>query len=133
MTDALIGFTGFVGRTLLKKVNFEALFRSTNINEIADKEFGVVICAGTPAQKWIANREPVADLQNIESLIAHLKTVTCKTFILISTVDVFKSPIGVDEDTPVDEEGLHAYGLHRRMLEKFVESHFPNHLIVRLP
>jgi len=66
-------------------------------------------------------------------LIAHLKTVTCKTFILISTVDVFKSPIGVDEETPIDEEGLHAYGLHRRLLEKFVESHFPNHLIVRLP
>jgi hypothetical protein len=48
-------------------------------------------------------------------------------------VDVFKNAIGVDEDTPVDEEGLHAYGLHRRLLETFVESHFPNHLIVRLP
>ena len=48
-------------------------------------------------------------------------------------MDVFKTPISVDEDTPVDEEGLHAYGLHRRMLEKFVQSHFTNHLIVRLP
>jgi hypothetical protein len=93
----------------------------------------MVVFAAAPAQKWIANHEPVADRQNIESLIAHLKTVTCKTFILISTVDVFKTPIGVDEDTPVDEEGLHAYGLHRRLLEKFVEGHFPNHLIVRLP
>ena len=37
------------------------------------------------------------------------------------------------EETPVDESVLHAYGLHRRLLEKFVESHFPNHLIVRLP
>jgi len=93
----------------------------------------LVVCSAAPAQKWIANRDPVADLQNIDSLIAHLKTVTCNTFILISTVDVFKSPIGVDEDTPVDEDGLHAYGLHRRLLEKFVESQFPNHLIVRLP
>jgi len=75
----------------------------------------------------------LADRQNIDRLIAHLETVTCQTFILISTVDVFKSPIGVDEDTPVDETGLHPYGLHRRLLEKFVQSHFANHLIVRLP
>ncbi|CDS53109.1 FIG01204965: hypothetical protein [Polaromonas sp. CG9_12] len=59
--------------------------------------------------------------------------MSCKTFILMSTVDVFNKPIGVDEKTPVDEAGLHPYGLHRRMLEKFVERHFPNHLIVRLP
>ena len=93
----------------------------------------MVICSAAPAQKWIANRDPQADRQNIDNLISHLKTVTCDTFVLISTVDVFKTPIGVDEDTPVDEDGLHAYGLHRRLLEKFVESHFPNHLIVRLP
>lgn len=133
MNSALIGYTGFVGSMLLKQTQFELLYRSTNISEIEFNIFDVVVCAAAPAQKWIANREPLADRQNIESLIAHLKTVNCKTFILISTVDVFKSPIGVDEDTPVDEEGLHAYGLHRRMLEKFVEGHFPNHLIVRLP
>jgi len=133
MKNALIGFSGFVGSTLLKQVGFDFLYRSSNIGEIEGKTFDTVVCTAAPAQKWIANREPVADLQNIESLIAHLKTVTCTTFILISTVDVFKNPIGVDEDTLVDEEGLHAYGLHRRLLEKFVESHFPNHLIVRLP
>ena len=73
------------------------------------------------------------DRQKIDGLIAHLKTIQCKTFILISTVDVFKNPIGADEDTPVGESELNAYGLHRRLLEKFVESHFANHLIVRLP
>jgi dTDP-4-dehydrorhamnose reductase len=69
----------------------------------------------------------------IEGLIAHLKTITCNTFVLISTVDVFKDPIGADEDKAIDESGLHAYGFHRRLLEKFVESHFPHYLIVRLP
>lgn len=131
--NALIGFSGFVGSTLLKQVPFESLYRSTNINDIEGQSFDTVVCAGAPAQKWIANREPEADRQKIEGLIMHLKSVTCKTFILISTVDVFKSSIGVDEDTPIDESGLHAYGLHRRLLEKFVESYFPNHLIIRLP
>lgn len=133
MKNALIGFSGFVGSTLLKQAPFESLYRSTNIGEIKDKSFDTVVCAGAPAQKWIANREPEADREKIEGLIAHLKLMTCKTFVLISTVDVFKSPNGVDEDTAVEEAGLHAYGLNRRLLEKFVESHFPNYLIVRLP
>jgi hypothetical protein len=133
MTNALIGYTGFVGSTLLKQRTFEQRFRSTNINEIEGNEFDLVVCSAAPAQKWIANREPEADLQTIEDLIAHLKTIRCETFVLISTVDVFKSPIGVIEDTPVDEAGLHPYGLHRRLLEKFVEECFANYLIVRLP
>ena len=133
MANALIGFSGFVGSMLLKQARFESLYRSTNICDIEGQSFDTVVCAGAPAQKWIANREPEVDRQKIDGLIAHLKTIHCKTFILISTVDVFNSPIGVDEFTSVDESGLHAYGLHRRLLEKFVESHFPSYLIVRLP
>lgn len=133
MNNALIGYSGFVGSTLLKQTEFESLYRSTNIQDIESKSFDAVLCAGAPAQKWVANKAPEADLQKIESLIAHLKTVRCKTFLLISTVDVFKTPIDVDESTTIEEQGLHAYGLHRRLLEKFVESHFENYLIVRLP
>lgn len=129
----IVGGTGFVGSTLCRQVLFDHVYGSRNISELDHCSYELLVCAAAPAQKWLANRDPVADRQNIDSLIGHLKTVTCNTFILISTVDVFKSPIGVDEDTPVDEEGLHAYGLHRRLLEKFVASHFPNHLIVRLP
>lgn len=133
MTDALIGSSGFVGSTLIRQACFGELYRSTNIQDIDEREFGLVVCAAAPAQKWIANKEPGPDLLNIERLIAHLRTVRCKTFVLISTVDVFSSPVDVDETTPVNETGLHAYGLHRRLLEQFVEGHFANHLIVRLP
>lgn len=131
--NALIGYSGFVGSTLVKQTQFSALYRSTNIHEIENREFDLVVCAGAPAQKWIANREPVKDRKNIDALIDHLRTIKCKTFILISTVDVFQDPIDVDESTHIDETGLHPYGLHRRLLEKFVEKHFPSHLIVRLP
>lgn len=133
MNNALIGFSGFVGSTLLKQAPFEFLYRSTNIGEIEGKSFDTVVCAGAPAQKWIANRHPEEDREKIEGLIAHLKSITCKTFVLISTVDVFKNPLGVDEDAEIEEAGLHAYGLNRRLLEKFVESHFSSYLIVRLP
>lgn len=131
--NALIGYSGFVGSTLLKQTSFDELYRSTNIGDISNKEFDLVVCAAAPAQKWLANSNPEQDKKIIDGLIQNLKSIKCKTFVLISTVDVFKNPLGVCEDTFVDEYDLHAYGLHRRFLEKFVEQHFPSHLIIRLP
>src|SRR5262245_19690153 len=100
--DALIGFSGFVGTTLLRQRAFAHLYRSTNIGDIDGRSFDLLICAGAPAQNWIANRDPETDLANIEGLIRHLRQVKCRTFVLVSTVDVFKSAIGVDEDSIVD-------------------------------
>jgi hypothetical protein len=131
--NALIGHSGFVGTTLLKQASFDACFRSTNIHDIDGRSFDTVVCAAAPAQKWIANRDPDADRRTIDGLIERLSTIQCRRFILLSTVDVFKRPIGVTEDSAVDEDGLHAYGLNRRLLEKFVEGRFPESLIVRLP
>ncbi|MFC3606466.1 pyridine nucleotide transhydrogenase [Stutzerimonas tarimensis] len=133
MANALIGYTGFVGSTLLKQADFQARYRSTNIGEIEGQRFETLVCAGAPAQKWLANKEPEADREKIDGLIGHLDSLQCDTFVLISTVDVFKQPLGVDEESAIDEEGLHAYGLNRRRLEKFVEDRFARHLIVRLP
>jgi hypothetical protein len=133
LRSAIIGYSGFVGTTLTRQAAFDGLYRSTNIQEIRGQQYDIVVCAGAPAQKWIANIDPRADRNGIEGLIDHLRTVTCKTFVLISTVDVFKAPVAVDEATRVDEAGLHAYGLHRYFLEKFVEAQYPGHLIVRLP
>jgi len=133
MSNALVGFSGFVGQTLLKQKAFNALYRSTNIDDIRGKAFDTIVCAGAPAQKWIANQDPEADRKKIDHLIDCLSAATCRSFILISTVDVFRNPISVTEDSPIDDVGLHAYGKNRRLLEKFVEEKFDNHLIVRLP
>ena len=133
MADVLIGHSGFVGGTLLRQRAFDELYRSTNIARIRRRSFDTVVCAGAPAQKWLANSEPEADLARIENLIDHLGTIRCNRLILISTVDVFANPRGVDEQTPIDESALSPYGLHRRRLELFVESSFPTHLIIRLP
>jgi nucleoside-diphosphate-sugar epimerase len=133
MNNALIGHSGFVGGTLLRQTRFSHLYRSTDIGQIEGGSFDSVVCAGAPAQKWIANREPQQDLEKIEGLISHLRKVTCNRMVLISTVDVFQNAVDVDESARVDEDSLQAYGRHRRLLERFVEDHFPNHLIVRLP
>jgi nucleoside-diphosphate-sugar epimerase len=130
---ALIGYSGFVGSTLMKQVQFDELYRSTNIGDIEGRSFDLVVCAGAPAQKWVANANPEEDERNINHLIGHLERIKTRLFILISTVDVFKVPINVTEETVVDEAGLSPYGLNRRKLEKFVRHHFEKHLVVRLP
>ncbi|HEY9225783.1 MAG TPA: NAD-dependent epimerase/dehydratase family protein [Gemmatimonadaceae bacterium] len=131
-SSALIGYTGFVGGNLLRQRSFDALFNSSNIEQIAGRSFDLVVCSGAPAEKWKANAQPERDLANIERLVRALEEVNAEKLVLASTVDVFLNPNGVDEDSPVPMEGLHAYGRHRRLLEELVAARF-DALIVRLP
>lgn len=130
---ALIGYTGFVGSNLCEQTSFDAIYNSKNIKDIYEKTFDLVIYAGVPAEKYLANHQPLHDRKYIEDAIENIKKIKVEKFVLISTIDVYKKPLGVDERTRTDVEGLHPYGLHRRMLEKWVEEYMPNSLIVRLP
>jgi dTDP-4-dehydrorhamnose reductase len=130
---ALLGFSGYVGSTLLRQRSFDACFRSTDIERAREGVFDEAVCAAAPAQKWIANRDPEGDRKAIDGLIANIDAMRCRRFTLISTVDVFVDPIGVDEESPADAAGLHAYGSNRRRLEQFISARFDQHLIVRLP
>jgi hypothetical protein len=132
MARALIGYTGFVGSNLPHK-EFENLYRASNISEIRGRSFELVICAGAPAAKWKANQEPEKDIANLQSLMDCLDEVRCERFVLISTVDVFHSPVGVYEDSPTNTADLQPYGRHRLMLEEFVRRRFPNSSVMRLP
>lgn len=130
---ALIGHTGFVGSNLIRQQDFDKLYNSTSIDQIDGDHFTDVVCAGVGAVKWWANQNPDEDRARIDGLIAHLDTITTDNFTLISTIDVYGSPVGVSEaDQPV-LDGLHAYGSNRAMLERFVSDRFANHQIVRLP
>jgi nucleoside-diphosphate-sugar epimerase len=131
--SALIGYTGFVGQTLVSSQAFDRLYRSLNIESMKGESFSTVICAGAPAVKWFANKNPIQDKENLQKLMQVLETIEAETFILVSTVDVFKSPVGVSESSEVALEGLHSYGLHRFQLEAFVRAKFPHALVVRLP
>lgn len=131
--NALIGHTGFVGSSLLRqRPDFEARFSSVDIESIAGRRFERIVCAGAPGAKWRANADPAADWRSVSRLIGALRRVSCAEFVLISTVDVFGSPEGVDESTAPAADGLHPYGRHRLELERFVRTEFPDARIVRL-
>ncbi|WP_044480947.1 NAD-dependent epimerase/dehydratase family protein [Paenibacillus antibioticophila] len=129
----LLGFTGYVGSTLLSQTHFDDLYNSKNIEAIKGKEYDLIVCAAAPAVKWKANQAPVEDLDNIEKLMGALKNVKVNNFVLISTVDVYRNPVEVDETTIIDPELTEPYGKHRFYLERFVQENFKDNLIIRLP
>jgi hypothetical protein len=130
---ALIGHTGFVGGTLLRQRPFDATFNSRNIEAIRGGRFDRVVCAGVSAVKWLANKEPEADWQGIRRLMDCLAQVSAGHFVLISTIDVYRDPVGLTERDAPPTDGLHPYGRHRLALEAFVAEKFRSNTIVRLP
>jgi nucleoside-diphosphate-sugar epimerase len=133
MASALIGHTGFVGGNLKSQLRFDHFYNSQDIETIAGKSFDLVVSAGAPAVKWLANQKPAEDKAAIDRLRGALELVRAKHFVLISTVDVYPTPIDVDERTPIDTAKLQPYGLHRLELERWIASRYSSHTIVRLP
>lgn len=133
MADALIGHTGFVGGNLARQHHFDACFHSKTIPEIAGQSFDMLVCSGMPAAKYLANQRPWDDRTTLDRLLTHLRRADAAQAVIISTVDVYPQPIGVDEDTPIDPSAQQPYGKHRYILEQAARAQFPRVLVVRLP
>lgn len=129
----LLGYTGYVGSTLLSQTQFDDLYNSKNIESIKGKEYDLLVCAAAPAVKWKANQAPTEDLENIKRLMSALKEVKTNKFVLISTVDVYRIPVDVDETTIIDPELTEPYGKHRFYLEQYIRENFKDSMIIRLP
>lgn len=130
---ALVGYTGFVGSNLDAATNFDARYNSKNISEAFGTAPDLLIYAGVPAAKYLANSAPEKDFEIILEAQENIKKIAPKKLVLISTIDIFKNPVEVDEDSLIDIENLQAYGKNRRLLEIWVQENFPDALIVRLP
>ena len=129
----LIGHSGFVGGALLRQTRFDACYNSANIAAIEGQAFGTLICAAAPGSMLEANRAPERDAAQIDALIARLATVRAERFVLISSIAVLADFAGGDDESTRAFQQTLAYGRHRRILEAFVEGHFPRSLIIRLP
>jgi hypothetical protein len=132
MPNALIGWSGLVGGTLLRQTQFDDVYRSSDIDAIRGRRYDLVVCAGMPAAKWRANRDPDADRATLDRLWGALREVDAARCVVVSTVDVFGDPRGVDESTPVRSEAATPYGRHRYELEQRAGDRFET-TVVRLP
>jgi hypothetical protein len=129
----LIGHSGFVGGALLRQARFAACFNSATIAAIAGQSFGTLVCAAAPGSMFEANRAQTRDAAQIDALIARLSGVRAERFVLISSIAVLADFAGGDDEATQAFQQILAYGRHRRALEAFVERHFANSLIIRLP
>ncbi len=133
MQRALVGYTGFVGSNICAKAAFEGLYNTKNIEEAYGTQPKLLIYAGLRAEKYLANTAPEKDMALIEQAKENIRRIRPGRLVLISTIDVFKSPAGADEDTDIVAEGLHPYGYNRYQLEQWVRQEYPDALIIRLP
>ncbi len=131
--NALVGYTGFVGSNLYASGDFDAGYNSQNVQDAYGTNPELLVYAGLRAEKYLANNDSVKDLEQIEIAKANICKINPRKLILISTVDVFKEPWDVDENSGINTKGLHAYGYNRYLLECWVREHYPDALIIRLP
>ena len=110
---ALIGYTGFVGSNLYASGGFDAGFNSRNIKEAYGLKPEFLVYAGLKAEKYLANQLPEKDMLLIEEAERNLSEIRPQRLVLISTIDVYQKPVGVDEGTVIRTEGLQAYGADR--------------------
>lgn len=133
LQSCLIGHTGFVGSNLARAHRFDAFFNSATIEEIRGRTFDLVVCAAPHAKKWWSNLHPDEDAAIIRHLAELLATVQAQRVVLMSTIDVFPTLAGVDENFDCRSLPNHSYGSNRLALEEAVRGRFANSHVVRLP
>ena len=129
----LVGYTGFVGSNIAANHDFTWKINSKNKEEAFGKKPDLLVYAGLRAEKFLANKDPEADMATIMEAMEQIKKIKPKKLVLISTVDVYKNPVNVDEDTEIDTDGLLPYGANRYKLEQMVRETWEDALIIRLP
>ena len=127
--NALVGYTGFVGSNLYSEGSFDAVYHSKNIEEAYGTEPDLLVYAGLRAEKYLANYWPQKDKELTAEAERNITNICPKKLVLISTIDVFKIPREVDEDSIIDTNGLSAYGYNRYQLEEWVKEHYPDTML----
>lgn len=133
MNKSLVGYSGFVGSNLSRQTSFNGYYNSANVEEAYGSKPDLLVYAGVRSEKYLANHDPEKDLTAIRQALNNIEKIEPAQVVLISTVDVYKEPREVTEETIPEKDGLHPYGLHRLLLEEWVESCCKKHLVVRLP
>lgn len=132
-TSMLVGYTGFVGSNIAQMHDFTWKINSKNKEEAYGKKPDLLVYAGLRAEKFLANQNPEADMATIREAMEQIKKIDPVKLVLISTVDVYKNPVGVDEDSLIETDGLLPYGANRYRLEQMVREAYEDALIIRLP
>ena len=100
--NALVGYTGFVGGNICAAGKFDGLYNSKNIEEAYGTRPELLVYAGLRAEKYLANSAPDKDMELIFQAEENIRRIAPKKLVLISTIDVFKGPVGVNEASEIE-------------------------------
>lgn len=132
MRTALLGHTGFVGSNLLDAHAFDDVYNTSNIGEIAGREYDMVVSAANRADSFRINNNGEQDRAEIDQLIDTVLSARIRKLVLISTVCVYPAGGSPDESTPLAESGLTPYGANRLHQERRLSDAIDT-TIIRLP
>lgn len=121
---ALIGASGFVGKTLAKVLQNTqhevAIVTRANYEEFKQGEYDIIIHSAMPSKRWWAANNPLDDFDATVRLTADiLYHWKFGKMVLISSVSARL-------------QTNHPYGRHKHVAEVLVLDHNPNHLVFRL-
>lgn len=128
----LIGNTGFVGKNLLKSYSFSDSFHSTDVMKAYGTNPDLLVYAGVPGTKFLANQFPIEDIKRIEEAKKNIERIKPKLLILVSTIDIYDE-LCHDEDYIPSKSSFGSYGNNRLKLEKWIYENIRNFIIIRLP
>lgn len=121
----IIGDTGLVGKTMIRKRKFDYGFNSKNINDFGNivKDGYELFLTCLPATKWMVNKDLIGDMNNINNIIKTISPYHFTKVTLISTIDVYNdSPLCVNEDYSPNISKL-SYGNNRYIFELLVKEY----------
>jgi len=130
--EVLVGYSGFVGSNISESHRFDREFNSGNIKDAFGLRPELLVYAGVPGTKFLANRFPEKDKASIKSAIRNINAINAKKTVLISTVDVY-DVMGRTESHIPKSSIFSDYGYNRLLLEEWVKSNVEDYYIVRLP
>lgn len=132
MKTALIGHTGFVGSNIVRARQFDDLYNTANIDEIAGREYDLVVSAAARADSHRINQHGEEDRAEIDAYVDRLAKVRIGKLVMVSTVCIYPGGTSPDESTPLSETDLTPYGANRLHMERRLADLFDT-LPVRLP
>lgn len=132
MKTALLGYTGFVGSNLAEKHAFDDVYNTSNIADLRDQEYDLIVSTANRADSHRINEHPDDDRAEVDALIDTIESARAKRLVLISTVCVYPGGSTPNEETTLDPRGLTPYGVNRLHQERRLSEKFDT-LIVRLP
>lgn len=138
---ALAGYTGFIGSNIFARASnrIDGIFNTQNIEKAYGLEPDVLIYAGLKPDKELAERAPFQHLEKVLEAQETIRKINPYKIVLISSTDVYKNPVGVDEENSVfavgsdkaDKKGISPYNLNRYYFEEWVRKYYPESLIMR--